>query len=500
MLARINKKIRAIQNWLNIIILISIFWLSWTNFAEASQFSAHQKHILSRLSFGATSWEIEQIEKEGVEAYIQSQLEPQTIEESPELEKYLASFDLINKDAIEIQKQLGALRIKRDNSKLPLKQQQKLTQTIKKLNFQAIDEAMNAHLAKAVYSHRQLQEMMVDFWFNHFNVDTKKGIINLWVNDYENQIREHALGNFYDLLLATAKHPAMLIYLDNRKNTAPESPVGRKAKMGLNENYARELMELHTMGVEGGYSQDDVITLARILTGWGIDYKGERGSKNGFFFYGNRHDRREKMFLGHKIAPNGFKEGKQALDILVNHPSTARFISYKLAQYFVDDEPPESLVTKLSKAFSDSRGDIKVVMDTLIHSQEFSDPQYYDRKFKTPYQYVVSLVRIGEIEQPNLRRVRGMLHELSMPLYQCATPNGYVNTKSAWLNPQAILQRTSFATAIANGRLSDRNTIKIQRVERNLGEISTSTREIIAQTPRGLRTALVMGSPEAMYR
>ena len=502
MLVQIDcKKIKAkLQKWSGIVVLSSILWLSWTNFAVANESSALQRHILSRLTFGATSTEIEQINKLGSEAYIQAQLEPQTIKELPILEDYLASLDTVNREGIEMQKELVVLNRKRSRVKPSDKRWQQLTQKIRKLRSGALHEAMNAHLARAVYSERQLQEVMVDFWFNHFNVDAQKGEVKIWMNDYENQVRQFALGNFYDLLLATAKHPAMLVYLDNHKNTAPESPVGKKSEWGLNENYARELMELHTMGVDGGYTQDDVIALARIFTGWGIDRWGKKGEKNGFFFFDNRHDNREKLFLGHKIVPNGMQEGERALDILVARPATARFISYKLAQYFVADEPPESLVNQLATEFSNSRGNIKLVMDTLIHSQEFNDPQYFERKFTTPYQYLVSLVRMGEIEQPNFKRIRGMLFQLSMPIYQCSTPNGYANTKSAWLNPQAILQRTSFATAISNGTLNQESEIVQSRLKQNLGEISVTTNKAIYKTRPFLKKALMMGSPEAMYR
>ena len=341
---------------------------------------------------------------------------------------------------------------------------------------------------------------MVDFWFNHFNVYLDKGAIRFWLSDYEERIRANALGNFRDLLAVTAKHPAMLIYLDNRKNTAPNSPGGLKIKQGLNENYARELMELHTLGVDGGYTQDDVIVLARILTGWGLDIHSKKENKQGFFFYKNRHDRQEKVFLGNQIPAGGMEQGERALDILASHPATARHISYKLAQYFVADEPPSSLVDLLTRQFLDSQGDIKVVLNTLIHSQEFNSSQYYQQKFKTPYQYLVSLVRMGEIEQPNLKRIQGMLKQLSMPVYMYPPPTGYSNTQSAWLNPQGMLQRTSLATAIANGNLNKNYTVKPKKLKANLGEISQHTKRVIAKSPPKLRSALMMGSPQAMYR
>lgn len=457
-------------------------------------------NILSRLSFGATSAELKQVAKTGIEAYIQSQLKPQAINESSLLENSLAQLDLINRNPIELNQEATALRKKLQNSQLSSEQQQEIQQDSRKLAIEMVNQAEDAHLLRAIYSNRQLQEVMVDFWLNHFNVYAQKDAVKFWLYEYENQIRTHALGNFYDLLLVTAKHPAMLMYLDNQMNTAPDSPAGKKHNRGLNENYARELMELHTLGVDGGYSQKDVITLARIFTGWSTDRSGKKGKQQGFFFFASRHDRQNKVFLGHQIPANGIEEGEVALKILANHPATAHHISYQLAQYFVADRPPESLVNHLAKTFLDSQGNIQLVMDALIHSQEFNDPQYFGQKFKTPYQYLISLVRWGEIQQPNLKRLRGMLFQLSMPTYGCIAPIGYSNAQSVWLNPQAMLQRTGLATAIANGVLNKNSLVEIQQLEQNLGVVSPRTKQVIEQTPVKLRTALMMGSPEAMYR
>lgn len=487
-------------SWFISLILSLIVWSSSLDYVAASESPNHQRHVLSRLSFGATSTELEQVAQTGIEAYIQSQLKPQSISESSRLENYLAQLGSINLNPIKLNQDATVLRTKLRNSQLSSEQQQEIQQEILKLNIDTISKTTDAHLVRAIYSNRQLQEVMVDFWFNHFNVYAQKDAVKFWLYDYENQIRTHALGNFSDLLLATAKHPAMLMYLDNQMNTAPDSPAGKKHNRGLNENYARELMELHTLGVEGGYSQEDVIALARIFTGWSTDRSGQKGEQQGFFFFASRHDRQDKVFLGQQIMANGIKEGEQALKILANHPATAHHISYKLAQYFVADQPPESLVNQLAKKFLDSQGNIQLVMNALIHSQEFNDPQYFAQKFKTPYQYLVSLVRLGEIQEPNLTRLRGMLFQLSMPTYGCVPPDGYRNTQAAWLNPQAMLQRTGFATAIAKGVLTKNSRVETQQLKRNLGAISAHTKKVIEQTPIKLRTALMMGSPEAMYR
>ncbi|MGL6343527.1 MAG: DUF1800 domain-containing protein [Waterburya sp.] len=495
---------QKLQKWILISICGLIFWLSWILPAAANSdlAQARIRNILERLSFGVTSEQIRQVKAQGIETYIQSQLNPELVLESPLLTEHLAQLDLdlINQEPRKLHQEMLANIRQRQNSQLSLKQREQLQQQSIRINRKARDEATYAQLARAIYSNRQLQEVMVDFWFNHFNVFGAKNAINFWLSDYENALRTHALGNFRDLLEVTASHPAMLMYLDNQLNTAPDSPGAKGAYHGLNENYARELMELHTMGVDGGYTQDDIIALARIFTGWSFNYRTKRGDKNGFVFSDNRHDQGEKVFLGQKFTAEGKKEGEKALDILATHPATARFISYKLAQYFVADRPPESLVDNLAQKFLDSNGNIKVVLDTLIHSSEFNDPRYYKQKFKTPYQYVVSLARISEVQQPDFKRLKGLLNQLSMPMYLCVPPTGYKNTQDAWLNPQSMLQRIGFATAIANGSLNKEYSPQYEQLAANFGQLSPHTQQVITQSLPRLRTALILGSPEAMYR
>ena len=223
---------------------------------------------------------------------------------------------------------------------------------------------------------------------------------------------------------------------------------------GLNENYARELMELHTLGVEGGYSQQDVIALAKVLTGWGLRRAGQvAGDSSGFYFDPKRHDASDKVFLGQTIQGGGIEEGEKALDILAKHPATAKHISYKLAQYFVADRPPQSLVDRLAQRYLSTDGNIREILNTLFHSPEFWDSQYYSAKFKTPYQYVVSAVRATGMEMRNPTAIASALQQLGMPLYGCPTPDGYKNTEAAWLNPDAMTRRVSFATAIGTGKM-----------------------------------------------
>jgi uncharacterized protein (DUF1800 family) len=396
-------------------------------------------------------------------------------------------------------------------------------------------ESGEARLLRALQSPRQLEEVMVDFWFNHFNVFSGKGLTRVLVESYEREaIRPHAMGNFRDLLGATARHPAMLFYLDNWRSAAPGYQPPRRTpdfakSSGLNENYARELMELHTLGVDGGYSQTDVTELARMLTGWTINpRKGVGGSA--YFFDASRHDRGTKIWLGQTVSDRGEAEGEWALDILAASPSTARHISFKLAQYFVSDVPPASLVDRLSKRFLETKGDIRAVLKALFTSPEFRDPKIYNAKFKTPYRYLLSSVRASGLPITNVRPLLATAYQLGMPLYGCQTPDGYKNTEVAWLNPDAITRRVNFSVAFASGKLpfarplsdteagavSMKRDIKLTDERRHNPDwttspldadallatvspaISSTTLDVINQSERPLRAALLLGSPDFM--
>jgi uncharacterized protein (DUF1800 family) len=388
-----------------------------------------------------------------------------------------------------------------------------------------VREATEARLLRAVAGKRRLQEVMTDFWFNHFNVFAGKGLDRLWVGAFEEQaIRPHALGRFRDLLGATAKHPAMLFYLDNWQNTAPGSPGARKKEQGLNENYAREVMELHTLGVDGGYTQEDVVALARIFTGWGLPQglRLDRSEANGFHFDARRHDNGTKIFLGHEIAAAGMAEGERALDILARSPRTAHHLAFELAQYFVDDRPDPALVDALAKVYLDSDGDIRTVLRALFASPQFRDSAGFDRKFKTPYEYVVSAIRLADVEVEDVRPMAGMLAQLGMPLYGCQTPDGYKNTRDAWLNADAMVRRLNFATALGAGRMriagptrespapgqpaagmtdSGPQPLNANRLVAALGGLlGAKTLTAVAAAPPQLKAGLVLGSPEFMKR
>lgn len=488
------------KHWIFLLICGAILWLGLVQKQASGLVKDSQiVHLLNRLSFGPTFGQIEQVRAKGVETYLQEQLSPESIPESSQLELQLSQLETLTMSPIELfQKYVPNPQIKEKKGRELSKEEK---DTLHQQRWRVLHQSVEGRLARAIASKRQLQEVMVDFWFNHFNVYSKKAIASIWVGDYDNDIRTHVLGHFRDLLEVTARHPAMLIYLDNEVNTNPNSPGARGRFKGLNENYARELMELHTLGVDGGYTQADVNALARIFTGWGIDRSGSNGDENGFFFDENRHDFSDKVFLGTTISGSGIQEGEQALDILAAHPATARFISYKLAQYFVADEPPKSLVDKLAEKFRNTDGDIRTVLDTLFHSTEFNDPQYYGKKFKTPYQYLISLVRAGRIHNPDYKKLKEMLDKLGMPVYGCLTPNGYANTKDIWLNPDGVLRRISLATEIAIGALDKKNPVNAEDLSATLNDyLSPQTKQVLNNSPPKLRATVMLGSPEMMYR
>ncbi len=311
-------------------------------------------------------------------------------------------------------------------------------------------------LYRAILSNRQLEEQMVDFWYNHFNVFLEKGADRYLVPTYEREaIRPHVLGKFRDLLEATAKSPAMLFYLDNWESvgSAPAQRRGnaKRPVRGLNENYARELMELHTLGVDGGYTQKDVTEVARCFTGWTI----RQPRQGGDFFYNDRvHDKGEKTVLGVKIpAGGGQNDAEKVLDILARHPAAARFISKKLAQRFVADDPPQKLIDKMAKTFRDKNGDIREVMKTMLTSDEFFSQAAYRAKVKTPFEAIVSAVRATGAQVDFAFPLARQIADLGEPLYRKLEPTGYSDANSEWVNSAALLARMNFALALAQNQV-----------------------------------------------
>lgn len=496
-------------------------------------------HVLNRLTFGPRPGDVEAVRTIGVDRFIQQQLNPEQIP-IPETVSKVAQYPSLRETPARMFLTFGRPAIQalakagreqnnnaesaganldgaaRSSSATRGEEKAKRNridpdgQKLLRDNYKTIyGQATTARLTRALQSPRQLEELMVDFWFNHFNVSMDKGLDHLWTAGYEeNAIRPHVLGKFRNLLGATSHHAAMLFYLDNWQNTAPQSQGARGRFKGINENYARELLELHTLGVDGGYAQKDVVELARVLTGLGLQGRkglrvtgGGMNSPNGVFFDAARHDFTDKVLLGQRIKGSGEGEIEQALDMLARHPSTARHISYKLAQYFVTDKPPAALVEKLAARFTQTDGDIKQVLSTLFQSEDFWNTAHIGTKFKNPQRYLYSSLRAVDADVKNQFMALAFLKQSGMPLYQCLTPDGYKNTQEAWLSPDALTNRINVATILATGRVPGitprLNDYRI--LFKNLGpSVSTQTANTIASAPQPIRSALVLGSPEFM--
>jgi uncharacterized protein (DUF1800 family) len=507
-------------------------------------------HVLNRLGFGVRPGDVERVRRLGLEKYVEQQLNPASLPDEA-LEARLKSFETLGLSNAELLakypnpgallRQLqrrgelppelaAAVRQPPASRQAPVEDEAAMTRqsgaggangtqpnrpaemaegeegrreyrrAVAELMRErglrpprvVVQELQAARILRAVYSERQLQEVMVDFWTNHFNVFAQKGADRWFLTSYDRDvIRPNALGNFRALLEATAKSPAMLFYLDNFQSATPNAPAraGRRGLMrraprrelmgearatgeanrrpqrmrrGLNENYARELMELHTLGVEGGYTQKDVQEVARAFTGWtirnprGFFNDGEAGT---FHFNARLHDTGEKIVLGQKIpAGGGIEDGRKVLDILARHPSTAKFIATKLARRFVSDNPPPALISRVAAAFTKSDGDIKATLHALFGSPEFFSPEARRAKIKTPFEYAVSAIRTlgAEIEPGGAPRVNG-LHQwvarMGEPLYLYQAPTGYPDTAEHWVNTGALLERLNFALALVGNRI-----------------------------------------------
>jgi len=511
-------------------------------------------HVLGRLGYGARPGEVERVRAEGLSAWIERQLAPGRISDEA-VEQALGAYPVLPLTAAELYRDYPPAR-PQDVQRFQAGQMtpQEIREVFPPNRRPAVITAQlqAAKLTRAVLSERQLEEVMVDFWLNHFNVYALKGPVRWMVPDYERQaLRPHALGRFRDLVVATAQHPAMLYYLDNWLSTRddfvlPPSRGGRK--LGLNENYARELMELHTLGVDGGYTQQDVIEVARCFTGWTIDRPQQGGE---FLFRPVTHDRGEKRVLGTVIpAGGGQDDGLAVIDLLVRHPSTARFISTKLVRRFVSDEPPPALVERAARTFRSTGGDIRAVLVTIFSAPEFISAEAQHAKVKTPLEVVASAarvlgVRLESPEEATQGRAAVMgggavlarqVAALGEPLYEAQAPTGHPDVAEAWVSASALLSRMNFALALAHNRLPgarvelapflegvDRRQ-PAQVLDRLLavvlrGQVSPDTRrvlgaqlenpEIVRATAddRGPRntdveklTALVLGSPEFQRR
>jgi uncharacterized protein (DUF1800 family) len=343
-------------------------------------------------------------------------------------------------------------------------------------------ELVENKLYRAIYSNRQLEEVLVDFWMNHFNIFNGKGPDRVLLTSFERDaIRPYVFGHFKDMLLATARHPAMLFYLDNWQSQVPRDDIPVPPgvhRPGLNENYGRELLELHTLGVDGGYTQNDVIAVARAFSGWTI-YDPQKFAE--FQFNPAVHDRKEKVVLGHTIpAMGGEQDALQVIDLLAHHPSTARFISKKLAQRFVADDPPPVLVDRMASTFSKTDGDLRAVLQTMFSAPEFLSEGAWQAKIKSPLEMVVGAVRALNADVTDTTALAQRIAELGEPLYGKLEPTGHPNTGDAWTNTASVLGRMNFATALTSSQLPG---VKVAIGRFNFKTLGALARDILSRAP-----------------
>lgn len=569
----------------------------------ARPLSAEQKinHAINRLTFGGRAGEVERVRTMGLNRWIDAQLHPETLNDAA-LEAKLSALKTLqlpadklmlaqNADTGQLQKKLRELEQQQrqqgqQRNKTPLMpvaftpQEERLRAEIEAANielqtsYQALGELQLDKITRAIESQRQLYEIMVDFWSNHFNLDVKKNAVRvLKVVDEREVIRPHVFGKFRDLLGASAQSPAMMVYLDNASSTRERemtAPRGRRAmrqnqladnapavatpprrRGGINENYARELMELHTLGVDGGYTQQDVQNVARCFTGWSLDRRTGK-----FLFRREAHDNGEKVVLGHTIPANGgISDGEKVLDILASHPSTAKFIARKLCVRLVADEPPASVIDKAVQTFMATDGDLRAVVKTIVTSPEFFSTGAYRAKIKSPFEYAVSAVRAlgGVVLMPDAqvraerlrliadglsstrggggyggRRVQKTLAvsigDMGQPLYSYQAPTGYSEDSREWVSTGALVSRLNYALALVGNDIYNVITTPalllkgvdehdhaamVDRLAQTIlnGDISPGTRATLVRetggpgaVDRNKLTALVIGSPEFQRR
>jgi uncharacterized protein (DUF1800 family) len=516
-------------------------------------------HALNRLGYGPRPGDLERVKAMGLENWIERQLHPEKIA-GPALKARLAHLPAASLDSKTVLAEYPQPDVAAKRLGISVEEYRKQMDTqahppqgerpkASKLPQEALSQLQQAKALRAIYSEDQLQEQLTDFWFNHFNIFANKDL-DLWlIGSYENDVvRPRVLGRFRDLLEATAKSPGMLFYLDNYLSADPQAAQRLKAhperlhgrqnaelpavgKRGLNENYGRELMELHTLGVDAGYTQQDVIEVARCFTGWTI--RNAR-TKPEFAFDDRVHDPQPKRVLGKKVHAGGIKDGEQVLDLLARDPHTAHHLALELAQHFVSDNPPGPMVDRMAVSFRKSGGDLREVMRAMIYSPEFWSRAAYRAKIKTPFELVVSAVRALGADVDTALPLVNWVARIGEPLYQCLPPTGYSDKASAWVNAGALLNRLNFALALAGNRVAG-SQVQIapllgalseadpyQALERavNLflaGQISATTSSTMerqsadpqvvqirsggtTQVNLGIITGLVLGAPEFQQR
>jgi len=507
------------------------------------------RHVLDRLAYGTTPGLAEAIARQGVMTWIERQLGFEDLDD-PGLRTTLAGFDLLSTPTEELLRQFTEAQRQRrlrqqagpppSPSPSPSPGAQPGEAELRRL----IAQLPQLVVVRGIRSERQLGEIMADFWFNHFNIFIGKNLDRVYLPEYvEGTIRANALGRFEDLLIATAHSPAMMIYLDNAQSVAPgsEPPAPRfravarlgldslrrlaeqRRPTGINENYARELLELHSLGVNGGYTQKDVTEVARILTGWSVaPFRPALGRLGGGFVFNPwAHDEGAKTVMGAAFpAGRGEEEGTRLIELLAAHPSTRHFVSAKLCARFVNDDPPDGCVDDAVRAWQQSDGDIRQVLRAIFRSPDFWAPKNIGAKVKSPLEFVVSAVRALGGVPDSTPRLSLAVGRLGQPLYQHVAPNGYGERQEDWVNSGALLNRMNLAMALAANRapgvsvdldrvvpLADRAEDLVESVNRTIlsGRMSAPTRQVIMNEiagianlaqARAMAVGLALGGPE----
>lgn len=463
-------------------------------------------HFLNRTSFGPSHDDVQKVARIGIRAYLDEQLAPERIPDHRADEKIagLKTMRLNSRELIEL---YPPPRVQRQQTR---QQVGMSTQTMEGPRA-VILELQQAKLLRALYSNRQLYEVMVDFWSNHFNIYVAKGANRWLTTPYDRDtIRPLALGKFKDLLLATAKSPAMLFYLDNWLSADANSPGAQMSgpnnrRRGLNENYARELMELHTLGVDGGYTQKDVLEVARCFTGWTIQQPRGQGV---FRFEPRIHDNGEKTVLGQRIPRGGgMDDGLRVIDILVKHPATAQFIATKLARRLVADEPPAELVGKAAEAFRQSDGDIPTVLRAIIDAPEFFTRDHFRAKIKNPFEFVTSALRVTGSEAQVTHQLLRYLGRMGEPLFLAQAPTGYPDVAASWISADMLLTRMNFVSDLVANRLPG-TKVPLETLNNRDGlirriapdSLSPATQAALTESAGNQAIALLLAAPEFQRR
>jgi uncharacterized protein (DUF1800 family) len=475
---------------------------------------ADARHLMNRFAFGPRPGELERVSRMGAERWLDAQLDGP--EETPLLDPLLSPY----RDALSAPVELVEGWLGEDWGEGKWSERQ-LGKKLKPFYRNHEAALASAELTRHIVSERQVQEVMVDFWVNHFNVYLRKGFVRVFAGDYvERAIRPHALGRFSDLLLATLRHPAMLLYLDNAESSVtPQTKRAKRRGRGLNENYARELLELHTLGVDGGYTQDDVVAVARILSGHGVTRVGT--GRFEYAFQPKRHDFGEKVALGEVFAAGGgAEEATRLVEILAKHPATARHVSKKLCGRLVSDEPPAACVDAAARAFTASGGEIKAVLRAIVREPSFWSAEARGAKFKTPLELLVTTARSLGAVPDGSRGLARTLAALGEPVFGERVPTGYPEGEPEWASSGGMLTRLNFAVAVASGRfrgvrydlepllpLSSSKEELVRRANALLlgGRASSKTLETVRaalekeadpKERRRICLALLLGSPE----